>query len=111
LPHENGLRASDKGLLSLTLDEYIKLVDCVGREVRKDKRGAIPASLAPILERLGLASGQFVETVEKLTQRFRRMIGSAEEMAARAAQAGRKWFQGQAQAREAFTTSASAVHN
>ncbi len=106
VPSENGRRASDKGLLSLSLDEYLQLLDSVGREVSTDKRGAIPAELAPILERLGIRSGQFVETVEKLTQRFRRMIGPAEQMAARAAEVGRKWFQGQGHAHSVFSGTA-----
>ena len=82
VPCQNSRRASDKGLLSMSLDEYLKLLDWVGRQVRSGKRGAIPAGLAPILARLGIESGQLVETVEKLTQRFRRMIGPVEQMAA-----------------------------
>ena len=103
VPCQSGRRASDKGLLSVTLDEYLKLLDCVGREVRADKRGAIPAGLAPILERLGIQSEELVDTVEKLTQRFRRMIGPVDEMASRAAEAGRQWFQGQRHASRVFT--------
>ena len=38
----------------LTLEDYLTLVDHTGRIVRSDKRGAIPAHLAPILERLNL---------------------------------------------------------
>ncbi len=37
---------------AVTLDEYLTLVDETGRIVRGDKRGAIPANLAPILDRL-----------------------------------------------------------
>jgi hypothetical protein len=33
-----------------------------------------------------------------LTQHFRRVLGLVEEMAARAAEAGRRWFQGKRQA-------------
>jgi hypothetical protein len=39
---------------AITLDEYLTLVDETGRIVRGDKRGAIPANLAPILDRLRL---------------------------------------------------------
>ena len=102
---QNGRRASDKGLLSMSLDEYLKLLDLVGRQARTDKRSAIPAELAPILQRLAVHSGQLVESVEKLTQRFRRMIGPAEQMAARAAEAGRQWFQGKRQAERTFSES------
>ena len=37
---------------AITLDDYLTLVDETGRMVRGDKRGVIPASLAPILDRL-----------------------------------------------------------
>ena len=37
---------------AITLDDYLTLVDETGRIVRGDKRGAIPAHLAPILDRL-----------------------------------------------------------
>ncbi len=37
---------------AITLDDYLTLVDETGRIVRGDKRGVIPANLAPILDRL-----------------------------------------------------------
>jgi hypothetical protein len=39
---------------AITLDDYLTLVDMTGRIVRDDKRGAIPADLVPILDRLRL---------------------------------------------------------
>ncbi|MCA9259026.1 MAG: hypothetical protein KDA61_07495 [Planctomycetales bacterium] len=47
-------RISNKGFLPLTLDQYLQLLDAVGRRVRADKRGAIPEELPPILERIGI---------------------------------------------------------
>ena len=35
-------------------DDYLTLVDFTGRCVRQDKRGAIPAQLPPILQRLNI---------------------------------------------------------
>jgi hypothetical protein len=58
VPSEAGQRASDKGLLSMSLDEYLQVLDWCGREIRGDKRGAIPAALPPILERLGVVEGE-----------------------------------------------------
>jgi hypothetical protein len=40
---------------AITLDDYLSLVDETGHLVRGDKRGAIPAHLAPILDRLRVA--------------------------------------------------------
>ena len=40
-------RASNKGFLPVTLDEYLQLLDWTGRQVRGNKRGSIPRHLAP----------------------------------------------------------------
>jgi hypothetical protein len=47
----------------MTVDEYLKLLDWTGRQVRLDKRGAIPADLAPILDRLQITGELWVATV------------------------------------------------
>ena len=51
-----GRRASRKGVAAISLGRYLELLDWVGRTLRDDKRGAIPAELAPILSRLGLTA-------------------------------------------------------
>ncbi len=45
-------RASNKFCLSMTLDEYLNLVDWTDRQMRKDKMGTIPRECGPILEHL-----------------------------------------------------------
>src|SRR5690606_26780510 len=47
-------RASNKGCLPMTAEQYVTLVDWMGRRQREGKHGSIPAELPPILERLGL---------------------------------------------------------
>lgn len=95
-------RASDRGFLPLSLDDYLSLLDWTGRQVRADKRGAIPAELRPILERLSINADAWVETMLDFGRRFRRMIGRAASISALAQRRGRRWFQGQAAARFAF---------
>jgi hypothetical protein len=41
-------------LPGLALDRYLELLDWTGRQLAAGKRGAIPANLAPILQRLDL---------------------------------------------------------
>ena len=95
-------RASDKGILSLELDDYLKLLDWTGREVIEGKRGAIPSHLAPILDRLRITSSGWLEGIESFEKKFGRIVGSAAQIAAKAARHGRRWFRGIATARETF---------
>ncbi len=77
-------RASDRGFLPLGLDEYLALLDWTGRQVRADKRGAIPLDLRPILERLSINAEGWVESILDFGRRFHRVIGRAASIAARA---------------------------
>ena len=65
-------RASNKGCLSMTLDQYLKLLDWTGRQIRKDKVGAIPKDCAPILERLECSAETWVDFVKNFRKRFRK---------------------------------------
>ena len=60
---------SNKGFLPMTRDQYLSLLDTVGRVIREGKRGAIPAELPPILERLGIDPGRWLDC---LSEAFRR---------------------------------------
>ena len=102
VPCTSGFRASDKGLLPMSLDDYLRLLDWTGRQVREDKRGAIPADLAPILERLGIVPEEFVETVTAFSRRFPRLAGPVEQLAARAKEVGRRWLHGVRHAARVF---------
>lgn len=68
-------RASNKGCLSMTLDQYLKLLDWTGRQIRKDKVGAIPGECSPILERLECSAETWVDFVRNFRKRFRNEAG------------------------------------
>ena len=55
-------RLSNKGFLPMTVDQYLSLLDTVGRVVREGKRGFIPADLPPILHRLGLEPQSWLDS-------------------------------------------------
>jgi hypothetical protein len=61
-------RISNKGFLPITRDQYLSLLDLLGRVVRKGKRGAIPAELPPILERFNVAPKTWLDSI---LERFR----------------------------------------
>jgi hypothetical protein len=80
LPSSTGLRASDKGCLPLTIRDYLELVDWTGRQIRSDKRGAIPAGLAPILERIGIAEKHWLPVVQNFGRHFHRVAGAPQSV-------------------------------
>ena len=63
--------------MSMTLDQYLKLLDWTGRQIRKDKVGVIPAECAPILERLDCSAETWVDFVKNFRKRFRNEAGLA----------------------------------
>jgi len=101
-PKAAGHRASDRGFLPLTLDEYLQLLDWTGRAVRADQRGAVPADLRPILERLKVNADAWVDTVERFGRMFHRVVGRVSSMAALAAARGKRWYQGVTASKLAF---------
>jgi REP element-mobilizing transposase RayT len=70
-------RASNKGCLPMTLDQYLSLLDWTGRQIRKDKPGSMPAECAPILERLQCSAETWLDFVNNFLQRFRNEAGLA----------------------------------
>jgi hypothetical protein len=96
------VRASDQGFLPIPVEHYVMLLDWTGRELRADKRGAIPDHLAPIMERLGLNRSNWVETVRGFGRLFKQAAGRSSSLVDAAARRSRRWFQGKAAARTAF---------
>jgi hypothetical protein len=102
VPSKDGLRASDKGLLPMSLEEYVRLLDWAGGQIRSDQRGAMPADLASIVGRLGIAAEELLETVKEFHRRFRRLAGRVEQLVARAKEVGRRWLHGVRHAARVF---------
>jgi hypothetical protein len=78
------------------------LLDWTGRELRADKRGAIPEHLAPIVERLGLNQSNWVETVRGFGRLFKQAAGRSSLLVDAVARCSRRWFQEKEAARMAF---------
>jgi len=101
-PRRLHARASDQGFLPIEVEHSVMLLDWTGRELRADKRGAIPDHLAPIVERLGLNRSNWVETVRGFGRLFKQAAGRSSSLVDAAARRSRRWFQGKAAARTAF---------
>ena len=82
------------GFLSISQADYLRLLDWTGRQIRRDKRGAIPTELAPILERLQLNGETWLTTVREFGRTYHRAAGSEASMTQEATRAGRRWLAG-----------------
>ncbi len=77
-------RASNKGCLSIGLGDYLQLLDWTGRQIRSDKRGAMPKNLEPLFERLGISTELWVDCVMNFRKWFRSSVGRPKSMEAAA---------------------------
>lgn len=93
-----------RGILGMTVAEYIDLVDRSGRLVRLNKRGAIDPDLAPILMRIGASPGEWTDTVSRFGSKFQIAAGQIANLRRFAALIGRRWVKGIAPARAAFVS-------
>ena len=95
-------RASDLGLIPISLEEYLELLDASGRIVRSGKRGAIPANLAPILERIGITVNRWADVIHDFHEMFGYVVGKSQRLKERAVGRGRSWYRGRPKCAEVF---------
>ena len=81
------------GCLILCFD-YLQLLEATGRAVRSDNRGVIPASVEPILGRLGLPKETWIDLISNYHQGFGHIVGTSQTLVDRAQRAGRRWYRG-----------------
>jgi hypothetical protein len=91
-----------KGYLSVSLPDYLRILDATGREMVHGKRGAIPANLAPILERLGIVSSHWLTTAQHLGRWFSGVVGCSKTLSQAANRSKKSWLKGMRPARLAF---------
>ena len=62
---------SPEDMLPMRESDYLQLVDATGRLIAPGKRGRIDASVAPILDRLGLSASDWVQASTGFRQHYR----------------------------------------
>jgi len=96
-------RASNKGCLPMSFEEYLCLLDWTGRQLRADKRGAIPQDLAPILERLHIGGAEgWLQLMGQFSRLFRRAAGRPQSLQREREQRGCRVMQGLRHSRTVF---------
>ena len=91
-----------RGYLSLSLEEYLIVLDTTGRIVKKSKRGSIPLELEPILVRVGIKPEGWIPAVQKLGNSFSFAVANPDTMGRIAKPPGRLWLKGVSMARRVF---------
>jgi REP element-mobilizing transposase RayT len=94
-------RASNRGFLPFSLDDYLRLLDWTGRILRSGCH-SIPAGLAPLFERLGLNAATWADCIDQFGRQFRRAVGRAVSLARFAERSGQHWLHGVSWSRRAF---------
>ncbi len=90
----DGRPGDGEGALPFAFADYLELVDWSGRILREDKRGAIGAGVPPILLRLGVEPGHWIEVVRHFRRHFHDHVGPAAALERRGKALGRKWLRG-----------------
>lgn len=98
--HGGGNRASDKGFLPMPVAGYIELLDWTARQNRQDKRGATPAWMAGVFERLGISVEVWCELVGNFGRLFYAVAGKPHEIDARRSRDGRHRYKAKRRVRE-----------
>ena len=94
-PHPNAM--------GFSLTDYLELVDWSGRAIRNDKRGFIDQEIPPILTRIGLEPGGFINHLRGRKGRpHSRVLGSIEKMRQAAVEMGRSFIKGLSEARALY---------
>jgi len=80
--------------LPMNFTDYLTLVEWTGQAIRDDKKGAIPAHITPILQRLAIDEKEWLMSVKHFHSRFYRMIGKLSCLQQACRQMGQSWLKG-----------------
>lgn len=94
LPFIGNERQEQPKGIAFHLTDYLELVDWSGRAIRHNKRGSIPPSLPPILERLNLTEDDWLLQTQFFEKRFKRAAGHWYNLNQLASRLGQNWLHG-----------------
>ena len=95
---------SNDSTIAFTFSEYLQLVDCTGRALRADKRGAIDEQAPPILNRLNIDLDAWQSAMAPAGNIFGRAIGRLSHLRLHAKVLGQSWIKGLRQAQQLYRT-------
>lgn len=77
-----------------SVTDYLALVDWTGRVIREDKRGAIPSDILPILQKLGVQSPYWVDSVQHFGRQSHRCFGAESCLVSLSEKLNLSWIRG-----------------
>ena len=104
LPFTGNPRGNMPKGLPFLLTDYLALVDWTGRQLREDKRGAIPGTLPTILDRLQLDQKHWCYLAKHFESPFRQLVGQAHKVRQACEKLGQHWAQGVRQCERLFSS-------
>jgi hypothetical protein len=104
MPFSDRNPADPERAIPYEIADYIELLDWSGRAIVRGKRGSIPETLPPILERLKVNPERYVRFVRNAGKhRFRLFIGPVYSMRALAKRFGKNFLKAQTAAAQLFS--------
>jgi REP element-mobilizing transposase RayT len=88
--------------IPFSFEDYLELVDMVGRTIRTDKKGYIPDTTPKILVRLDIDTDTFIEYATRFLKEFGHAVGRPEALVAHAAKRQAKYLRGIKTARKVY---------
>ncbi|MET0067569.1 MAG: hypothetical protein ABW076_14575 [Candidatus Thiodiazotropha sp.] len=85
-------------------EDYLKLVDWTGRSIRDDKKGAIPQSLMPIMQRLGVDLETWLVSIIQYNKHYFSVLGVLNKVREFARTQGKAWCRGQGFCGQTYTS-------
>ena len=93
--------------IPFAFEDYVELVEAVGRCVHPKKRGRIPEKTPKLLARLGINTEAFIEHGTRVLKEFGHAVGKPARLVELAAQRQSKFLRGMRTARQVFVQKAA----
>ena len=93
--------------IPFAFDDYLELVDTVGRVIHPAKRGSIPSKTPAILARLSIDAERFISHADRFLKEFGGAVGAPQKLVALAAHRQSRYLRGIATARAVFEKKAA----
>ena len=78
--------------LPVRLSDYVELVEWTGKQVRADKRGAIPKQAPSILKHLHISEKRWTTQVKGIGSTYWRVVGDVDDLLEKARQLYQRWL-------------------